>query len=173
MAMMNEKIYSEHIEIERMTFTDLDEVLAIESDSFTSPWSKQGFRQEIINRKRSLPLVVRIDGHVAGYGVAWFVVDEIYIGNIAVHRSHRRKGIGELLLKKLLERGLVNDCRLATLEVRKTNRTAIELYNKFGFSAVAIRKGYYRDTGEDAVVMVKNLTQETETPSGNQMVHNL
>ncbi|MFQ6093074.1 MAG: ribosomal protein S18-alanine N-acetyltransferase [bacterium] len=154
---MDEKRGFGKIEIERMALEDLDEVLAIERDSFSCPWSMESFRQEVANRKFSFPLVAKIDGRVVGYGVAWFVADETHIGNIAVHRTHRRKGIGRLLLQNLLENGLARGCQLATLEVRQTNRAALGLYKKFGFWSVALRKGYYRDTGEDAIVLIKDL----------------
>jgi ribosomal-protein-alanine N-acetyltransferase len=163
---------SEKVHLERMSTHDLNEVMAIERDSFSSPWSREGFRQEVINRERSLSLVARIEDNVVGYGVAWIVADEIYIGNLAVHRLHRRKGIGELLLRSLLKEGLARDCDIATLEVRQTNWPAIELYSKFGFFSVAFRKGYYRDTGEDAVVMIKNLRRDCEASSRPDLVDN-
>ena len=168
--MMIDTCPSEKVHIERMSFQDLNEVMAIERDSFSSPWSREGFRQEVTNRERSLSLVARIGDNVVGYGVAWIVADEIYIGNLAVHRLHRRKGVGELLLRSLLEEGLAKGCDLATLEVRRTNWPALELYAKFGFFSVAFRKGYYRDTGEDAVVMVKNLKQVCEAGSRLDLV---
>ena len=171
--MMNGTKQLEKVEVVRMALEHLDKVLAIERDSFPSPWSREGFRKEIVNRDRSISLTALIDGQVVGYCVAWLVVDEFYIGNIAVHREHRRKGIGQMLLRTLLHQGLAQGCRLATLEVRQTNRAAIELYKKFGFSAVAVRKGYYRDTGEDALVMLQNLKQEAQTCSNYQMVHNV
>ena len=171
--MKGENIHFENLQIEPMALRHLDEVLAIEKNSFSSPWSRASFRQEIANKKFSVPIVARIGVRVVGYGIAWIVIDEIYIGNIAVHRDYRRKGIGELLLQKLLERGSINGCQLATLEVRKTNQAAIELYTKFGFSAVALRKGYYRDTGEDAIAMVKYLTQEVQTPAKHELAYNV
>lgn len=159
---MDEKRQLEKVEIEQMAFEHLDEVLAIERDSFPSPWSMDSFRREISHRERSLPLTATIDGRVVGYGVAWFVADELYIGNIAVHRAHRRKGIGALLFQNFLEKGLARGCRLATLEVRQTNQAALELYKKFGFRAVALRKGYYRETGEDAIVLIKDLDSSVQ-----------
>ena len=159
---MNEQPHPEQVHIERMTLRDLDKVLAIERDCFPSPWSEDSFRQEIIDRERSIPLTASIDGQIIGYSVAWFVVDEIHIGNIAVHHDHRRRGIGELMLRTLLERGIARECRLATLEVRQTNRAAIELYRKFGFLAIAQRKGYYIDTGDNAIVMIRILDQEVQ-----------
>ena len=171
--MMDETKQAEKVKVVQMTFKHLDEVLIIEQDSFPSPWSREGFRQEIINRNRSISLTALIEDLVVGYSVAWFVVDEFYIGNIAVHSEHRRKGIGEMLLRTLLHQGFDKGCQLATLEVRQTNRPAIQLYQKLGFRAVAVRKGYYTDTGENAIVMLRNLKQENQTFSIHDLVYNV
>jgi ribosomal-protein-alanine N-acetyltransferase len=162
---------TDQLEIIPMTLADLDEVLEIERDSFSTPWSRDGFRQEINDPSRSFSIVAKQKGCIVGYGVAWLVVDEIYIANLAVHRAHRRKGIGRRLLHILLQKGTAHQCQLATLEVRQSNHMALNLYMTFGFSAIAWRKGYYRDTGEDALVMVKYLKAEDESNSSHDLVH--
>ena len=96
---------------------------------------------------------------VVGYAVAWIVSNEIHIGNIAVHEEYRKKGIGESLLKEVLMRGEERGVKMATLEVRISNEPAIHLYRKFGFQEVAIRKEYYRDNGEDGLVMIKTVVR--------------
>ena len=158
-------------EIHPMTLEYLDEVLEIERDSFSSPWPRERFRRDIIDPGRTLSIVAGMEDHVIGYSVAWFIAEEVYIANIAVHRAHRRKGIGKKLLKILLDTGLKHGCHLATLEVRQSNLEAIEMYTKFGFSAIAWRKGYYTDTGEDAVVMLKHLKQKYEAGSRQDLVY--
>jgi len=110
------------------------------------------------------------DGCVIGYGIAWIVADEIHIGNIAVRRDHRRRNIGAMLLDSLLETGRRRGCSLATLEVRRSNLAALELYVKFGFSSIAVRKGYYSDTREDAIVMLKRFEPDIRTPVGHDLV---
>lgn len=171
--MIEMKGQTEDLDIVLMAVEHLDEVLEIERDSFATPWSREGFRREITDPSHSFSIVAQKDGHVIGYGVSWFVADEMYIANIAVRRADRKKGIGNVLLQILLDKGLNHGCQLATLEVRQSNCEAIELYTKFGFSAVAWRKGYYRDTGEDAVVMMKNLEPETQTQSRQDLVYNV
>ena len=120
--------------ISRMTVEHLDDVLAIERDSFLTPWSELSFRQEIEGKESSLAVVVSEDERVIGYGIAWIIVDEIHIGNLAVRHDYRRRRIGAMLLDHLLETGKRSGCCLATLEVRRSNLPAIGLYQTFGFS---------------------------------------
>ena len=160
------------ITIDPMEPHHVDSVMEIETASFTQPWSRRGFEEEILGSERSISLSAMKGEEVVGYGVAWHVADEIYIANIAVHSSHQRRGIASLMLSRLLELGLELECTVATLEVRQTNRAAIDLYNRFGFLAVAIRKGYYRETGEDACVMIKDLREaEHSVTSGMNSVN--
>lgn len=167
---MDEMKLEKSDEIVRMSLHDLEDVLAIERDSFSNPWPKDHFRQIISDRKHAVPLVAKRDGEVIGYGIAWLKFETFHIGNLAVHRSFRRRKIGQRLLRALMETGLGRDCRLATLEVRETNQAAISLYRKFGFSPVALQTGYYDDTGENAIIMMTELRQDVRTPLGYQMI---
>jgi ribosomal-protein-alanine N-acetyltransferase len=157
--------------IRNMSLKHLDEVLAIERDSFLTPWSEPSFRQEIEGKESSLAVVVSENERVIGYGIAWIIVDEIHIGNIAVRRDYRRRRIGAMLLDHLLETGKSRGCCLATLEVRRSNLPAIGLYQTFGFSSIAVRKDYYRDTHEDAIVMLKHFEQDRQAPVEFDLVH--
>jgi ribosomal-protein-alanine N-acetyltransferase len=170
---MDEMRPREFDEIVRMSVHDLEDVLAIERDSFSSPWPKDYFRQIISDQKYAVPLVAKRDGEVIGYGIAWIKADTFHIGNLAVHRSFRRRKIGQRLLRKLMENGLGRDCHLAALEVRETNQAAITLYSKFGFSPVASRPGYYDDTGENAIIMMTDLRRDVQTSTRFQIVHNV
>lgn len=143
-----------------MKVEHLDQVVAIEKDLFSLPWSETSFLCEISDRKRAYSVVGLEGGEVVCYAVAWFVADEIHIGNIAVRRSDQGKGIGKKLLGHLLREAKRRHVRIATLEVRVSNVRAISLYRKFGFEGVAFRKGYYTDNGEDALVMVAHLDSE-------------
>ena len=140
------------VKIEPMELKDLDEVYEIERISFSLPWSRQMWMDELIKSLRSNHIVARINEKIVGYAGYWLVVDEAEIVNIAVHHEYRRKGIGKLLLKELLELAESKGAKLATLDVRETNESAKNLYSKFGFELIAIRKNYYKDTNESAFV---------------------
>jgi len=140
-----------------MAEEDLDSVLAIESLSFSSPWSRGSFEAELL-KPFGVPLVCTTGGEIAGYIVAWRIEDELHIANLAVHPARRRKGIADSLLRRVLE--AESDARWIGLEVRASNAPARALYRKFGFREAGIRKGYYADKGEDAIVMVKSVHPE-------------
>jgi ribosomal-protein-alanine N-acetyltransferase len=91
---------------------------------------------------------------LVGYGGFWLIFEEAHLVNFAIHPSYRRKSFGKQLLSALLRLAISKGANKATLEVRSTNKTAQNFYSKFGFIPVAIRKNYYNDTGEDAIIMV-------------------
>jgi ribosomal-protein-alanine N-acetyltransferase len=135
----------------------IDQVLAIER-TFAAPWSRDMFLQELRQQwDASEALVAQSQEKVLGYVLCWFVADEIHIVNLAVHAGWRRRGIGRQLLTEICERARQRGMTLATLEVRIHNEAAIGLYESFGFRQVAIRKNYYADNGEDALVMLMEL----------------
>ena len=143
-----------------MKFEDLDEVCAIELDSFSTPWVRQSFLNDIMSPDRAYCLVSKIEIKeklkVVGYACFWMISGEINIINFAVAPLYRRRKIGENLLKEILLKAINSGAVLATLEVKISNIPAQKLYEKFGFVPIAIRKGFYRDTGEDAIVMWLN-----------------
>ena len=147
----------EKLTIQRMQVADLTDVLSIEEDVFGDPWVREHFLKEIDNEWVSSPLVARLEGVLVGYAVAWYVADEVHLANIAVHRNYWRRRIGQTLLDEVMKHGRIRKCRMITLEVRVSNVAAIEFYEKNRFKRVALRKKYYADSGEDAVVMVKEL----------------
>jgi len=145
--------------IQPMVTADLEQVYEIEKNSFSMPWSWQIWSEEMAKSQMKHYLVARIReqaGIVAGYAGFWLIVDEAYLTNMAVRPEYRRQKIGERLLNRLLELAVENGGRLATLEVRASNTPAQNLYRKFGFEMVAIRKGYYSDNREDAWIYWKN-----------------
>ncbi len=135
---------------------DIDQIIAIEQDSFPTPWSANLFRKEIASPISRL-LVARISreggGWVAGYLVYWAIADEIHLHNIAVRRDMRRRGIASRLLGEAVRCSRLKGARWLTLEVRRSNRVAQRFYEKFRCSVRGIRPGYYTDTGEDALIM--------------------
>ena len=141
------------LKIDTMKMADLDDVMEIEQASFTLPWSRRMFERELANRKHSHFLIARNGADILGYIGFWMVLEEAHIVTIAVRSDFRRKGIGTILMAVALDMAARLGAIKATLEVRITNLHAQELYGKFGFITVAIRKNFYSDTGEDAYVM--------------------
>ena len=131
---------------------DLPAVLMIEESSFSSPWTRAGFVHELQN-PHSYSTIAERAGEVLGYLCSWHVADEVQILNIAVQTNSRRQGVAERLLRHVLEAGQRRGAQSANLEVRRGNLPARQLYEKFGFREVAVRRGYYAD-GEDALLMV-------------------
>lgn len=159
--------------VDRMRAEDLDEVLAIERLSFSMPWSRGAFLYEMQQNRAARCWAMREDGSVVAYVCLWEIADELHITNIAVHPSQRRRGLGRSLLGGVIEDGRARGLRVVVLEVRPSNREALPLYESFGFRVVGRRRGYYYDTGEDALVMEVSLavagTSPRETPAaGNQ-----
>lgn len=143
------------IEIRPMTEADLDEVLEIEQVSFPTPWSRSSYASELQQNSLSLYLVVLQEGRLVGYAGMWIIIDEGHITNVAVHPEYRNRGLGCLLMRELIDLAVQNRVTAITLEVRPSNRSAQGLYRKLGFIPNGLRKGYYTDTGEDAIVMWK------------------
>lgn len=143
----------------RMKEADIFEVHAIEKASFPNPWHLTTFMGEIHNRPISSPYVIvhKLDKKIIGYVICWHIQDEIQISNIAVHPDFRRMGIGESVLRQVLSRQKKEGAKFVSLEVRPSNMAAIRLYNKLGFDILGIRKNYYRNPPEHAVVMAKYL----------------
>ena len=136
---------------------DLDEVVAIERASFGMPWSRGAFLYEIEQNRVARCWVLRDGDTVVAYLCLWEIGEELHVTNIAVHPSLRRRGLARQLLSAILEDGRTRRLRSVTLEVRPTNDEARTLYESFGFRVVGRRKGYYYDTGEDALIMESDL----------------
>ncbi|MGB7293667.1 MAG: ribosomal protein S18-alanine N-acetyltransferase [Thermodesulfobacteriota bacterium] len=140
------------VRIEEVKPHDLDEIIAIEQVSFPTPWPRQVFDMEL-KSSRSYKRVSKMNGTVVGYIIAWKIYDEVHILNLAVHPEHRRKGIGRGLLSDCLRYFSSKGIKSAILEVRVRNKNAIKLYQTAGFRSIGLRRKYYSDTGEDALVM--------------------
>lgn len=140
-----------------MTNEHTEGVCAVENASFAQPWSKEAFDGELNNENAFYFVAVTDGGEVAGYGGIWCVCGEGQITNIAVRPENRRMHIGSAILEKIVSLAEELDTEFITLEVRVSNTAAQTLYKKFGFEAVSIRKRYYRDNGEDALLMQKKV----------------
>lgn len=139
--------------IRNMELDDLDSIIEIEKQSFTTPWSRNSFEMEIKDNLLAHYIVAVLDNKIVGYAGIWFILDEGHITNIAVGNEYRGIGAGNKLVEGLIdlcrEKGINN----MTLEVRKSNVVAQNLYKKYGFIDFGIRPRYYSDNNEDAVIM--------------------
>jgi len=146
-----------------MQAADIPAVLEIDRLSFPTPASEQLFLNELTDNQLAHYQVLTRDGEaLAGYAGFWLIAGEIHISTIAVHPDERGCGRGEWLLLNLLLEAWALDPLLVTLEVRRGNDVAQALYRKYRFEEVGLRKRYYRDTGEDAVLMTVDFAQQPD-----------
>jgi ribosomal-protein-alanine N-acetyltransferase len=131
---------------------DIDGILDISSLSFSVSWSRDSYIQELANPVAKY-FVAKVNNKVVGFAGTWIVLDEAHITNIAVHPDHRKSGIASKLLMELINYCKAHDCVAYTLEVRSGNKAARGLYEKYNFKEAGIRKNYYEDNKEDAVLM--------------------
>jgi len=141
--------------IRRMREADLPEVRTIEALSFSNPWSENTFRGEIQNTSISFPMVVvqKPGDRVVGYIIYWHIREDVQVNNVAVHPDFRGRGIGEALMRHVIDRVRENGATFMTLEVRTSNAAAVTLYKKLGFEILGTRKNYYTNPDEDAYLM--------------------
>jgi [ribosomal protein S18]-alanine N-acetyltransferase len=137
----------------------IDDILNISMLSFPVSWSKDSIEKELDNSFARY-VVALIDNIVIGFGGMWVVIDEAHITNIAVHPEYRTFGVGSMLLEALIDICKLEGCSAMTLEVRRSNFKAQGLYNKYGFLQEGLRKGYYEDNKEDAIIMWKRNLQK-------------
>lgn len=147
--------------IRRMRLEDVEQVHAIDVLSFSMPWTERSYRFELTENPSSHLWVAELNGRVVAMIAYWLIVDEAHIGTIAVHPEYRRRGIARRLLAETLIAMSEKGARSATLEVRRSNLAAQDLYRKFGFKVVGLRPRYYRDNNEDALLMtLENIDRE-------------
>jgi ribosomal-protein-alanine N-acetyltransferase len=141
--------------------SDLDAVLAIEVESFTSPWTREMYVAELENVGVSFCYLARDDaGTILGFCSFWRVLDELHINNLAVAPACRRRGIATQLLTCVLNEGAKLGARRATLEVRRSNEVARHLYERLGFATAGVRRAYYTNPIEDALVLWREHLEE-------------
>ncbi len=143
-----------------MRLADLDQVMEIERLSFPNPWSRQIFIEELEREWAHLEVMrerTARGSRVVAFCNYWLVRDEVHLLNIAASPEARRRGHAARLLAHIVVTARKLRCRFITLEVRRSNLGAIKLYRSFGFRAVGLRRAYYAEDGEDAVVMLLDL----------------
>lgn len=140
-----------------MRVADLDQVMAIERVSFRSPDSAKVFLEEMARDWAHVDVVRDPERRVVAFSNYWVVADEVHVLNLATHPGERRAGHASRLLAHIIDVGRERKCRVATLEVRRSNAAALRLYRRFGFRAVGVRPNYYAEDQEDAIVMLLDL----------------
>lgn len=142
-----------HAKFRPMTLGDLPDIMRVEHASFTIPWTRQAFYNELVHNQFARYTVAQVDGKLIGYCGMWLIIDEAHITNIALLPEYRGKGIGkELLIYKMAEAKL-SGAESMILEVRVSNIVAQRLYSSLGFEKKGIRPRYYTDNQEDAYIM--------------------
>lgn len=132
---------------------DIDAVVTIEQESFSTPWSRVAFENEVGDNQLAHYLVVDVGGRVVGYAGMWLILDEAHVTNVAVLPDYRCQGVGRQLMTTLLAHAKALGATCMTLEVRVSNAAAQRLYTGMGFVLRGLRRQYYTDTREDALIM--------------------
>lgn len=151
-----------NINLKAMNESHVDGILKISNLSFHMPWSRESIENEIISNIAHYVIAEDENGKVIGYGGVWIVFDEGDVTNIAVHPDYRGQHIGSMILKEMINVCASNGVTTMTLEVRESNMAAQKLYTNFGFNAEAVRKKYYEDNDEDAILMWKRDVQKKQ-----------
>lgn len=139
--------------IRKMEVADVEEVIEVEKASFTTSWTADIFYQEITENKYAHYYVLELDGKIVGYAGAWIVYEDAQITNIAIRPEYRGKKLGEKLFQFMMQLAMNEGAVRLSLEVRISNIVAQRMYRKFGLVPAGIRKSYYTDNNEDAIVM--------------------
>ena len=146
--------------IRAASLDDLAGLVNLEQACFAVPWSEESLRFDLSGHPEARYLVASApDNSLAGYAAYWAALDEAQITNIAVAPDWRRRGVGRMLLEALISLAVDDGLQRLFLEVRQSNLAAIALYQSAGFQAIGIRRGYYQDNDEDAIIMLKNIAQ--------------
>jgi ribosomal-protein-alanine N-acetyltransferase len=149
-----------NVEIRKMAMADVPVVAALDRADGPDPWTENIFRRELqLPISRTLLAVDRREqgDQIAGFITYWMAADEVQLHKIVVSLPVRRCGVARCLFQSMMDQALARNLLRATLEVRRTNEAAVKLYKTFGYQVVAVRKGYYDETGEDALIMSAEL----------------
>jgi len=139
--------------IEPMRYDDIGTVQQIEREIFISPWPRNAYASELSQNRQASYIVLRNNGVIVGYAGIWRMVHEAHVTTIGVRASDQHRGYGTTLFAALVLRAYDMGARWMTLEVRASNLQAMRLYERFLFTVIGRRRGYYTDNGEDAVIM--------------------
>lgn len=149
--------------ISRILAEDIGRVWEIERESYTHPWPRDAFDKIVRDQTFGTIAARNPSGELVGYIIYSEVVDELHVLNVAVHKDWRRKGVASFLLGYLHRTAFRRGRLYSFLEVRESNASAQDLYNRFGYKPLTKRREYYEDTREDAIVMGAELKEETKS----------
>lgn len=155
---MTTSINQDNLVFRSMVLDDIAIIAAIEHEAFTTPWTEEAFRNELVNNMFARYMVMEYEKEVIGYGGMWVIIDEAHVTNVAVRSDWRGLGLGEQLLSELQRTAVFFGADKMTLEVRVSNEVALRLYRKLGFESAGIRPAYYADNQEDALIMWADLS---------------
>lgn len=140
------------VDILEMKKDHVRELLIIEKKCFSIPWTENMLLEELENSLAKY-FVIKFAGKIVGYGGMWFILDEAHITNIAIDPNYQKQGLGSHILSHMIKVAEEDAIYQMTLEVRKSNKAALDLYKKFHFKEYGIRPKYYEDNQEDAIIM--------------------
>jgi len=143
--------------VRAMTLEDIPSIVAIEEVSFPTPWTVASFTSELKDNHLARYFCLEKDGNIIGYMGLWIVMGEAHVTNIAIWPGRRGKGWGEYLMRNVMHKMFASGVLRITLEVRVSNTNAQNLYTKLGFKPAGVRKKYYSDNQEDAIIMWASL----------------
>jgi [ribosomal protein S18]-alanine N-acetyltransferase len=141
------------LEFRFMTVEDIGAVTELERLSFTTPWPRDAFENELTKNQNARYVVALHENKVISYCGMWIILDEAHITNVAVHPSYRGQKIGVRMMQEMMDAAVMFGAKSMTLEVRPSNMVARNMYVKLGFEEHGVRKRYYSDNNEDAIIM--------------------
>ena len=159
------------LNVRSISIESIDRILTLDRLCFGGLWSEQSYQRELTNDNSHF-LAITVDNNlkvdkegIVGFGCFWAILDEAHITLLGIHPDYQGQGLGQLLLRSMLDRARAIDMARATLEVRPSNQGAIHIYEKHGFQTVGRRKKYYQDNGEDGIIMWRGGLQHPHFPN--------
>ncbi len=143
--------------IRRMTEDDLEQIMLLEEELFSSPWTEEAYLYELNENAYSRLYVIEIDNEIVAYAGLWVLFDQAQVTTIGVSKKQQSKGYGAKMLEHLIKEAQNSEAEVISLEVRVSNEKAIKLYEKYEFEKINIRKSYYQDNHEDAYAMMRGI----------------
>lgn len=144
---------AEPLSFRLMKVEDIGRICEIEEEAFPTPWTSAAFYNELVNNHFAHYMVMEYEGEIIGYGGMWLIMNEAHVTNIAISLKYRGRKLGERLVCELQRTAAFMGAERMTLEVRESNEVAKRLYTKLGFESSGVRKAYYTDNNEDAIIM--------------------
>lgn len=159
-----EAIEEWNVEFRYMQLEDIPQIMEVELECFTVPWTPEAFHNELTHNRNAHYIVMLLDDRIIGYAGMWLMIDEAHVTNVGIREKYRGRKLGQKLMQRLVDEALLRGAERMTLEVRVSNLVAQRLYEKFGFRPVGVRRQYYSDNKEDAIIMWVDLLDNHSAP---------